>query len=124
MTKIKENSVNFENKQNLATCCSVTYATRLLSGQWVLAICCTLVNGKLRFGEIKKSIPGITERMLTLQLRKMEADNLVKRTVYAEVPPRVEYELTNITLELDPIINELQEWGERHKAMMKLRSEI
>lgn len=121
MTRIKENSVNFENKQNLAACCAVIYATELLSGQWVLAICCALETGKLRFGELKKSIPGITERMLTLQLRKMEANGLIKRTVYAEVPPRVEYEMTEITRELDPIINELQSWGERHRAMMKLK---
>ncbi len=122
MSKRKESSVNFENKQTLAACCSVIYATELLSGQWMLAICCALVNGKLRFGELKKSVPGITERMLTLHLRKMEANKLIKRTVYAEVPPRVEYELTEITRELDPIINELQAWGERHKAMIKLKS--
>ncbi|MFC4873643.1 winged helix-turn-helix transcriptional regulator [Negadavirga shengliensis] len=119
MTKVKESSVNFENKQTLAACCAVVYATGLISGQWTLAICCALEKGRLRFGELKKSIPGITERMLTLQLRKMEANKLVKRTVYAEVPPRVEYEMTDITRELDPIINELQAWGERHKAMMK-----
>lgn len=119
MSKVKETSVNFENKQTLNACCDVIYATNLISGQWTLAICCALENGKLRFGELKNSIPGITERMLTLQLRKMEANKLVKRTVFAEVPPRVEYELTEITRELDPIISELQAWGERHRAMMK-----
>ena len=122
MSKVKESSVNFENKQTLMACCSVVYATDLLSGQWILTICCALVNGKLRFSELKKTIPGITERMLTLHLRKMEANKLVKRTVYAQVPPRVEYELTEITRQLDPIINELQAWGERHKAMMQLKS--
>ncbi|MCE7054305.1 winged helix-turn-helix transcriptional regulator [Algoriphagus sp. AGSA1] len=73
----------------------------------------------MRFGELKKSIQGITERMLTLQLRKMEANKLIKRTVYAEVPPRVEYEMTSITRELDPIIKELQAWGEKHRKMME-----
>lgn len=119
MTKVKETSTNFENKQCLTECCATIYATDLLSGQWILAICCVLEHGKMRFGELRKSIPGITERMLTLQLRKMEANKLVKRTVYAEVPPRVEYELTAITRELDPIIKELQSWGEKHKRMMK-----
>ena len=122
MTNVKRSSVNFENKQNLAACCAVIYATDLLSGQWILGICCALETGKKRFGELKKSIPGITERMLTLQLRKMEANGLIKRTVYAEVPPRVEYEMTEITRELDHIISELQGWGEKHKAMMKVRS--
>jgi DNA-binding HxlR family transcriptional regulator len=119
MTKVKETSTNFENKQYLTECCATIYATSLLSGQWTLAICCVLEKGKMRFGELKKNIPGITERMLTLQLRKMEANQLVKRTVYAEVPPRVEYELTPITLELDPIVKELQAWGEKHRKIMK-----
>ena len=118
MTKIKTTSTNFENKQHLNDCCSIIYATDLLSGQWVLAICCVLEKGKMRFGELKKNIPGITERMLTLNLRKMEANKLIKRTVYAEVPPRVEYEMTAITRELDPIVKALQDWGEKHKTLM------
>jgi DNA-binding HxlR family transcriptional regulator len=119
MSKVKENSVNFENKQTLAACYAVIYATDLIKGQWILAICCALEKGKLRFRDLKRTLPGITERMLTLQLRKMEACGLVRRTVYAEVPPRVEYEMTEIARELDPIVNELQSWGERHKALMK-----
>lgn len=118
MTKIKESSTNYENKQNLSSCCSIIYATQLLSGQWTLAICCALENGKLRFSELKKSIPGITERMLTYQLRKMEADKLITRIVHAEVPPKVEYELTPITRELDPIVKELEAWGDRHKKII------
>ena len=91
------------------------YAANLIGGQWTLAICCYLANGKLRFGELRKRIPNITERMLTLQLRKMEENRLVKRTVYAEVPPRVEYELTLIGQQLIPIIKQLEKWGEKHK---------
>lgn len=120
MTKTKNTSTNFENKQYLIECSATIYATQLLSGQWTLAICCVLENGKMRFGEIKKSIPGITERMLTLHLRKMEANKLIKRTVYAQVPPKVEYELTPLTLELDPIVKALQTWGEKHKLMMEV----
>jgi DNA-binding HxlR family transcriptional regulator len=115
MTKIKESSTNFENKQVLSACCVEVYAINLIGGQWTLTICCALANGKLRFGELKKSIPNITERMLTLQLRKMEANKLVRRIVYAEVPPRVEYELTKSAQELTPILDQLQAWGERHK---------
>ena len=71
----------------------------------------------MRFGELKKSIPNVTERMLTLQLRKLEMENILKRTIYAEVPPRVEYELTEIGYELRPIIKQMEAWGKRHKDL-------
>ena len=117
MVKIKETSTNFANKQALANECLEVYASNIIGGQWALAICCYLINGKLRFGELKKCLPNITERMLTLQLRKLEENNIVKRTVYAEVPPRVEYELTPIGYELKAIIHELEKWGKKHKAI-------
>ncbi|WP_257669820.1 winged helix-turn-helix transcriptional regulator [Parapedobacter tibetensis] len=116
MTKIKETSTNFANKKALANECLEVYASNIIGGQWSLAICCYLINGKLRFGELKKCLPNITERMLTLQLRKLEANEIVKRTVYAEVPPRVEYELTPIGYKLKSIIKELESWGKKHKA--------
>lgn len=114
MTKVKQTSTNYENKAFLNTCDQI-FAVSLIAGQWTLIICCHLSTGKLRFGELKKRIPNITERMLTLQLRKMEEGNLIKRTVYAEVPPRVEYELTESGQELNPIINQLEEWGRKHR---------
>lgn len=119
MSKIKETSVNCENKQSLGAECAEIYAVNLIGGQWILAICCHLANGKLRFGELRKRIPNITERMLTLQLRKMEANKLVKRTVYAEVPPRVEYELTKSAQQLNPILKQLEEWGKNHQEFEK-----
>ncbi|TDS13260.1 winged helix-turn-helix transcriptional regulator [Sphingobacterium paludis] len=115
MSKIKSSSVNYENKQQLGAECSQIYATNLIGGQWTLAICCHLAKGKLRFGELKKRVPNITERMLTLQLRKMEENKLITRTVYAEVPPRVEYELTKSAIQLIPILEQLEEWGIQHK---------
>lgn len=124
MAKIKTTSVNFENKQMLGAECAEIYAANLIGGQWTLAICCILVDGKLRFGELHRRIPRITERMLTLQLRKMEENKLVNRTVYAEVPPRVEYELTEIALKLTPIIRELQNWGEEHMELMGIDTTI
>ncbi len=122
MTKVKETSTHFENKIKLSQCDQV-YAASLISGQWALIICCYLSEGKLRFGELKKCIPNITERMLTLQLRKMEANKIVKRTVYAEVPPRVEYELTEIGQKLTPIMKQLEEWGRQQKATIGLTEE-
>ena len=119
MTKIKETSTNFENKKLLAEECLEVYASGIIGGQWTLAICCYLINGKLRFGELKKCLPAITERMLTLQLRKLEENRIVTRTVFAEVPPRVEYELTPVGYQLSTIIKELEDWGRKHKQLMK-----
>ncbi|WP_345948818.1 helix-turn-helix domain-containing protein [Mucilaginibacter sp. PAMB04274] len=117
MSKVKETSTNFANKQALANECSEVHAANIIGGQWALVICSWLINGKLRFGELKRFLPNITERMLTLQLRKLEKDKIVKRTVYAEVPPRVEYELTPIGYELKPVIQELEKWGVKHKEL-------
>ena len=117
MTKIKETSTHFENKKILEQECLEVYASNIIGGQWTLSICCYLINGKLRFGELKKCLPSITERMLTLQLRKLEQNKVVTRTVYAEVPPRVEYELTTIGYDLKSIILELEKWGKKHKKL-------
>lgn len=118
MTKIKETSTNFANKKALSDECPEVYASNIIGGQWALAICCYLINGKLRFGELRKQLPNITERMLTLQLRKLEENKIISRTVYAEVPPRVEYELTSIGHQLKPIIKELEKWGKAHQEIL------
>ena len=117
MSKIKETSTNFANRKALADECPEAYAANIIGGQWSLVICSWLMSGKLRFGELRKRLPNITERMLTLQLRKLEENKLVTRTVYAGVPPRVEYELTPIGYELQPIIAQLEKWGEKHKNL-------
>ncbi|WP_296150497.1 helix-turn-helix domain-containing protein [uncultured Flavobacterium sp.] len=121
MTKIKETSTNFENKKALADECSEVYAANIIGGQWSLVVCSWLLQGKMRFGELKKSIPNITERMLTLQLRKLEQDSIITRKVFAEVPPRVEYELTEIGCELRPVIQQMELWGKRHKDLKENR---
>ena len=117
MSKIKETSTNFANKKALEDECFEVYAANIIGGQWALVICSWLINGRLRFSELKARLPNITERMLALQLRKLEATKIVKREVYAEVPPRVEYELTPIGYELRSVIKELEKWGERHKKL-------
>lgn len=116
MGKRKENSTNSINEQYI-TECDLTYAVCKIGGRWKLLILCKLEHGKLRFSEIRNQITGITERMLTLQLRELEKAGLVKRTVYAEVPPRVDYELTEIASELIPIWKQLSNWGNKHKNM-------
>lgn len=117
MTVIKKTSTNYANKQALADECPEVYAAHILGGQWALVICSWLANGKLRFGELKKRIPNVTERMLTLQLRRLEENKILTRTVFAEVPPKVEYELTPIGYELTPILQQLEMWGLKHKNL-------
>ena len=121
MTRIKETSTQNENKKVLSTECMEVYAANIVGGQWTLAICCHLLNGKMRFGELRKRIPYITERMLALQLKKMEKNRLVQRTVFAEVPLRVEYELTESGKALRPVLKLLENWGIAH---MKLLNEL
>jgi len=85
-------------------------AFALLSGKWKLEIMWLLNQRMYRFGELRKAIPGITQHMLTAQLRELEADGLVSRTVYAEVPPRVEYQITQKALGLGPTMEALTAW--------------
>ncbi|MBA1345281.1 helix-turn-helix domain-containing protein [Rhizobium sp. WYCCWR 11146] len=85
-------------------------AFALLSGKWKLEIMWLLHQRIHRFGELRKAIPGITQHMLTAQLRELEADGLVSRTIFAEVPPRVEYEITQKARGLGPTMEALTTW--------------
>lgn len=116
---IKESSTNNENKKIMEQQCPDIYAINLISGRWILSICYHLKQKTLRFSELKNMIHGITERMLTLQLKKMEHEKLITKKIYAEVPPKVEYELTNIGRKLIPILEQLDEWGKEHKNLYK-----
>ncbi|HIU63483.1 MAG TPA: helix-turn-helix transcriptional regulator [Candidatus Avacidaminococcus intestinavium] len=91
--------------------CPVETTLNILSGKWKGIIMYHLLSGKKRFSELKKLIPAISFRTLTLQLRQLEKDGVVSRTVYAEVPPRVEYALTSLGETMRPIINSMYEWG-------------
>lgn len=116
MSKIKETSTNFANKKALTEECAEVYAANIIGGQWTLVICSWLLSGKLRFSELKGFLPNVTDRTLVLNLRKLEESNIIKRSVYAEVPTRVEYELTKIGYELEPVIRQLEIWGNKHRA--------
>lgn len=96
-------------------------AFALLSGKWKLEILWLLNQRLHRFGELRKAIPGITQHMLTAQLRELEEDGLVKRTVFAEVPPRVEYEITQKARGLGPTMEALTVWWETHKKTISLK---
>ena len=90
-------------------------AVGMIAGRWKLEILWLLSQGTHRFGELKRGLPGITQHMLTAQLRALEKDGLVKRTIYAEVPPRVEYEITPAARRLRPIFVEIVNWAEEHE---------
>lgn len=96
--------------------CPVETTLSLIGDKWKVLILRDLIDGTKRFGELKKSINSISQKVLTQQLRTMEEDGLVKRTVYAEVPPRVEYTLTEIGLSLKPILDSMWKWGEEYKS--------
>lgn len=89
-------------------------ALRLLSSKWKGEILWQLVDGKQRFGELRRAIPDVTQHMLTTQLRDLESEGLVKRTVFPEVPPRVEYEMTPAARALRPVFDELFRWANAH----------
>ncbi|UII31410.1 helix-turn-helix transcriptional regulator [Fulvivirga ulvae] len=111
----KKSSTNTLNKKNLEADCGMAYTMAILSGRWKLSILAFLIDGKLRYGELKKKLPAISERMLITQLKELQADGLITRIAYPEIPPRVEYQLTEKGATLKSILIELEKWGELHK---------
>ena len=89
-------------------------AVGMISGRWKLEILWLLSQHTHRFGELKRGLPGITQHMLTAQLRALEKDGLVRRTIYAEVPPRVEYDITPNARRLRPIFVEIVKWAQEN----------
>lgn len=107
------------DKKNKLITCAVDYAFQRIGGKYKGRILWALRDGFMRYGELKRGILGITPKMLTQVLREMEADGLVDRKVYLEVPPKVEYSLTATGLELIPFIDQMKEWGERQMLLVK-----
>lgn len=111
----KENSTNSQNEANIIRECGMAYALSVIGGRWKPAILFSLLSGKMRYNELLKSISGISERMLVAQLRELEQYGLVKRTIYPEVPPKVEYELTTKGLSTKPMLQSISAWGSVHR---------
>ena len=111
----KETSTNALNERMLSDSCGMAYTLGVLGGRWKPAILCRLMHGTMRYGELKKSIEGISERMLVAQLRELERDGIVRRMVFPEVPPRVEYEMTELGLTMQSVISAMSDWGNMHR---------
>lgn len=95
--------------------CPVETTLTLIGNKWKVLIIRDLLTGTKRFGELKKSIGSVSQKVLTSQLRSMEEDGLIHREVYAEVPPRVEYSLTELGWSLQPILDAMVSWGNNYK---------
>ena len=98
--------------------CPVETTLTLIGDKWKVLILRDLMPGTKRFGELKKSIGSVSQKVLTAQLRDMEQNGLVHREVYAEVPPRVEYSLTELGRSLEPILDAMRNWGEGYKSQI------
>lgn len=97
--------------------CAVEAALQFIDGKWKGVILYHLLDGTMRFNEIRRAIPSVTQRMLTNQLRELEADDLIERTVYPQVPPKVEYSLTARGRTLQPVLIALKAWGTEHSGV-------
>ena len=95
--------------------CPVEITLQLISNKWTVLIIRELSTGTKRFGELKKSLENITQKVLTHNLKEMEKNGLIMRKVYTEVPPRVEYSLTEIGLSLQPILDSMFKWGNNYR---------
>ena len=94
--------------------CPVKTTLKIIGGRWKVIIIHQLMDGTKRFSELKRAIDGITQKMLTQQLRELERDGVVERKVYPQVPPKVEYSLTHLGRSLKPILEAMHEWGVKH----------
>ena len=103
-------------KKNELPPCPVEVTLSMISDRWKVLILRDLITGTKRFGELRKSIGNVSQKVLTSNLRSMEEDGLVKRKVFAEVPPRVEYTLTDTGMSLKPILDAMEKWGKDYKS--------
>lgn len=119
-----KNNTNIDNQEVKITkkiifdekSCPVTATMQVLGGKWkAILINAIYHTSPARFGELKRSVKGITQSMLTQQLRELEDDGLISRKIYAEIPPRVEYTLTEFGLTLSPIMQSMAKWGEEYR---------
>ena len=102
--------------------CPVETTLKIIGGKWNVLILRDLMEEAKRFGELKRSVGNVSQKVLTAALRELEANGLITRTVFAEVPPRVEYATTELGRSLKPVLDALRDWGERFQAREKTRA--
>ncbi|MBO9152264.1 winged helix-turn-helix transcriptional regulator [Chitinophaga sp. MAH-28] len=93
----------------------MAYTLHVIGGRWKASILYNLLEGRMRYNELRRAIPGVSERMLVAQLRELEEHGLVKRNVFPEVPPRVEYELTELGKSTEAMLQCMSAWGNMHR---------
>jgi DNA-binding HxlR family transcriptional regulator len=116
----KASSTNAQNEREIYETCGMSIAIRILGGRWKPGIVWNLAQGRMRYSQLKASIAKISERMLVQQLKELEKYGFVERFVFPEVPPRVEYALTEEGKTLIPIVRALAEWGDSQREKLKL----
>jgi DNA-binding HxlR family transcriptional regulator len=102
--------------------CPVEALVDVIGGKWKMPILTLLFQGTKRYGELRQHLPGVTERVLTMQLRELEQSGIVQRKVYAEVPPKVEYSLTELGLSLKPVLQVMLSWSERYLCTIEQKA--
>lgn len=115
----KQSSTNLENEMLINGNCDMAYTLDLIGGRWKPSILWRLFRGAMRYSDLRRSLPNVSERILILQLREMEAGGLISRKVYPEVPPRVEYQLTDLGKSLEPVLKVLTDWGSINRPSAK-----
>ena len=113
-----------KTKVDLLPDCPVATTVQLIGNKWKLLIIRNLLSRPWRFNELQRNLEGISQKVLTDSLRSMEADGIITRTVYPEVPPRVEYALSELGESMRPILDSMQAWGENYKARKKDEQEV
>lgn len=103
-----------QTKDRQRASCAVERTLEVIGGRWKVLILRELFQGIKRFGQLHRALNGITQKMLTQQLRELESDGIIHREVYLQVPPKVEYSLTSLGESLKPILEAMHEWGVRH----------
>jgi DNA-binding HxlR family transcriptional regulator len=119
----KASSTNTLNEEKIKKTCGMAYTLILIGGRWKPTILWRLLEGKMRYNELRKSIPDASERILVLQLRELEKDGLINRMVFPEFPPRVEYELTPLGFSMQSMLESISEWGDRYREQVEKAAE-
>jgi Predicted transcriptional regulators len=116
---IRKNKYNYDISESNMEGCPVKTTLEVIGGKWKGIILYHLIDGPKRFNEFRRLYPDITQFMLTLQLRELERDGIVHREIYKQVPPKVEYSLTEFGRSLEPIILAMKVWGEKNKSKLE-----